>query len=445
MEKHSLVDDKNPSKLKQPIKISIVEDEDIVINKPKLNASTMTIMVYSNIYLDYAKLFEKLPILQVPVSYTKKKKKPCLKKVKAPYGSIISLRYRNDFKGIIMHPDVVEKEELKKKYLDKQPFTEQERKRVIHFGEERLKKELKREGGYDITEKLADDNIKFFTGIEEICNDGYFLNQLTCVLSIGDKLLNIMIFNNKYKIAGCKNIGQAQEAIAILWHYIKDVEEAVSYIKNTEKLQGKAEENEPEFETIKTILKRENVRPEFIFDIVMTNIDFFIGFPIDRVKLNKLMNNAKYKDIVKMSSFETTGSTNVNIKFHCPKIEKFFNCMTITEDIKENMYQEMLGNKNKKNGATILRKKIENTISIREVKKNIYNDSKTSKSSKAKTSTLLVFESSKTIGSAKDYQTIEEVYNFFIDVVNKNRDLIEEKLIDDKDKFNIRERFGIAK
>lgn len=280
-----------------------------------LGISTKTVMVYGNIEFDIEKLYNEMPITIVDVPLTKKKKLPDMKKVIAPYNTIISLRYKNEFRGIAT---------------------------------KQISKEEK--------------------------SSNYFLNQVTCILSLGEKNLHIMVFKNKLKIAGSKETDQAFKAVELLWKHICKVKDGF-----------KMKDKNP---------------PKFIFDTVMTNVDFKLGFKIDRKKLNNLMNDYKYRNLVHMSRFETTGNTNVNIKMHCIIPENFkYDCMTIEH-----------GKKPK----------------FSKVPENLYDDKKTKK--KEKYTTFLVFRSSKVIESGRFYESMKNGYNYFIDIINQNKDSIEEKI-----------------
>src|SRR5205823_5974196 len=54
--------------------------------------------------------------------------------------------------------------------------------------------------------------------------------------------------------------------------------------------------------------------PEFTFDVVMKNRSFFLGFPIDRIELNRVMNSLAYREACR-SAFDPTIHHDVNIKF----------------------------------------------------------------------------------------------------------------------------------
>lgn len=281
----------------------------------ELKTSTMTVMAYTNIDFNFDVLFNKLPITEVDLVLTKKKKTPDMKKIEAPYNSIISVRYKNKFRGINTKPN-----------LDIQ------------------------------------------------ASGNYFLNQVTCILSMGGKKhLNIMIFRNKFKIAGTKTMDQAYLAVKLLWGHI-------SAIKNSY-------ENESD------------IPPRFVFSTAMRNADFKLGFIIDRMKLNNLMNRPEYrKDLVHVSRFNAEENTNVNIKMQCNSKFRKFTCMTFYDN-------------NKPKFSSI----DENIYDIKKNKKKNYT-------------TFLVFRSSKVIISGKFYDEMKEKYERFTKIILKYKKDIEENI-----------------
>lgn len=294
-----------------------------------LKVSTMTIMVYTNMEFDIEKLFKELPITEIDVPLTKKKKTPNLKKITAPYNSIISIRYKNDFRGV----------ETKKKPTDGKK--------------------------------------------------NHFLNQISCIISLGDKLLHIMIFRcskggGKFKIAGAKNFDQATLGVQLLWGHIKSVPDSFTM--------------------------RDKHPPIFVFDVAMINVDFKLGFTIDRKKLNNLMNRPEYRDKVHLSRFETTSNTNVNIKMHSEKPQKYLYTYMILREGKPPKFIK----------SSELRY---NTQTNKEKKKN---------------TTFLVFRSSKVIESGKYSESMTSSYNYFIDIIEKNRDAIAEKIVTNNEKYQHR-------
>ncbi len=272
-------------------------------NFDQLKVSTKTIAVYTNVELDITKIYENLPVFEVKdVPLTKKKKRPCIKKIRAPKGSIISLRRKNK-SGEIIYRGLVTKPEM--------------------IALSVLRNEMKN----GITQELVDK----FNNLTKMVNHHQkvldFLNQLTCIMSVGDRNINVMIFKDTFKIVGCKYDDEAFLLIEMLW-------------KEIAKIGYKPLDNDP---------------PRFIFDFVMTNVDFELGFTIDRKKLNTLMNQRQYNNIIFKSQYETTGNTNVNIKWYSSQPSDFkYRCLEIVDGEStpfDTSINEYKNRKNKRNKA----------------------------------------------------------------------------------------------
>lgn len=340
-----------------------------------LQTSTMTVMVYTNVVFDTPVIFEAIGITDVEVPLTKKQKNVDKKKITAPYGAVISVQSKTRIRGIDLRK--------KKKHWCTvcQPFkvVDDKESKVLTVTEQLVQAE-----GTDIFD------IMYFCSRcqksyrpEEMKKINHFLNQLTAVISIGKQpLLNIMMFKDNLKIAGCKNVDDAVEVIMVLWQdYIVGMPGAWR-------------------------LKNGATSPRFVFEVVMRNVDFKLGFPIERPALNYLMNGETYRDKIFMSQYESTGHTNVNIKMFSRKPENFqYDCLVMPLDAKERPHFIKL-----------------NEIPYKSPKK------KDEDARKAKYITFIVFSSSEIILSGRYDLNMKEMYEFFVQTVFKNRKIIEEKL-----------------
>ncbi len=135
-----------------------------------LQTSIKTIMVYTNMEFDIAKIFEEIPITEIDVPYTKRNKKIDKKRIVAPYGAIFSTQRKKDIRGV----DVRQKLTKKKK-----PKPGNERTKVRKVNEKKI---------------------------------DHFLNQIMIDLSIGYLNLNIMMFKDSFKIAGQSRFKQRMTA-----------------------------------------------------------------------------------------------------------------------------------------------------------------------------------------------------------------------------------------
>jgi hypothetical protein len=334
-----------------------------------LKTSTRTIMVYSNMSFNLLKIFRDVYITSVHAPLTKKKKNVDKKKLVAPYGAIISVQKGNRFRGI----------DIRK---SKKHWCAANCRETIFRGEKDVNVNTIIEipslvEGTDIYEiKYFCTKCELFYTLKQLKKIINFLNQVTLVLSIGNVNLNIMLFKDNLKIAGCKENKDAEEAASLLFlDYIVKIHNGWKILPNFD-----------------------DKEPRFIFRLVMRNVDFKLGFFINRKALNNLMNNKKYNDRIFMSQCETTGHTNVNIKMYAKKPENYsYDCLVMPID--EPSYFITLTS-------------------------NIYK----SKKAKNEYTTFIVFSSSEIILSGKYEEEMKADYEFFVSEVFKNKSLIEEKI-----------------
>jgi hypothetical protein len=285
----------------------------------QLETSTRTTTVYSNIVMDYQKIYHGILITELPddlIPRTKKRKHIDKKKLVAPRGSILSVQNGDKIRGLDT--------KTKKTKPKTQPLD-------------------------------------------------YFLNQITILISIGDRILNIMMFGDCLKVVGCKGTDDCIDGINLFFRtYIEDHKDWWK-LKDTK-----------------------TPYPVFCISSVMRNMDFRLGFDIDRCQLNLVMNNPAYEKHVYMSQFETTGHTNVNIKTYGDGEYEFYMLdMKPGED-------------------TVIKQETSNPFSKKKKKKKPYV-------------TFIVFYSSETIISGRSEKAMREKYDFFINVIKENRHLIEDK------------------
>jgi TATA-box binding protein (TBP) (component of TFIID and TFIIIB) len=138
-----------------------------------IKVSTKTFIVITNIILDIKALFDFLPITKyilVPKRRGRKKKiEPQDPNKDIPFGSIITLEYQNDLRGI----------DLKKK----------KRKKDKGNGK----------------------------------RGSYFRNSVTIVMIMNGKKINYKVSRNgKFQMTGCKSYQQAESCVKCFWEYIRD-------------------------------------------------------------------------------------------------------------------------------------------------------------------------------------------------------------------------------
>ena len=345
----------------------------------ELPTSTRTAMAYSNMLFDINKIFTELEVEEIDVPLTKKKKNVDKKKLKAPYGSIISVQKGNRYRGIDLRRS--------KKHWCTANCRATKRKENETVKINTVIEEPHLIEGTDIKEiKYYCTMCERYYPLKQMKKTTHFRNQVTVVLSVENVLLHIMIFKSSFKIAGCKKEDHAFESTMILWQdYIQPNVELWSI---TDTFKGE--------------------EPRFVFRFVMSNVGFGLNFFINRQKLNALMNSEQYSDKIFMSQYENTSQTNVNIKMFSKQPDDYsYDCITFPL------------NTGGGNGP-------EKEPYFETLKDNPYKTSNAS--TKKKYITFIVFSSSNIILSGRYQKNMEKMYHFFVKEVIKNRGKIEEKI-----------------
>jgi hypothetical protein len=349
-------------------------------------------------------LFCTAPVTYVEPPLTKKKKNIDKKKLKAPYGSVISMLYfppKEDKSGIYFRGIRMSKK--KNYWCPMCQLYNENGKKIFSVVE----------GECDVSEKYLGTHVtetelqtyptdtkkilfqcnecKRYLKLFQLCKIVPFLNQVTIVMSIGDIMINIMMFDINLKVAGNKSFDDAATTMRILW------EEYVSPNKNNWTL---SESKGP---------RKTDVH--FLFESVMINVDFSLGFPIDKEKLNTFMQREEFKDRVFLSKYESTSSTHVNIKMYSPKPKDFYYYVLVYERGK-----------------------------INEEPYFAYSDDKWYSREKPKAqkyTTFIVFSSSQTILTGRYPNNMKDNYDFFVALCKEHKSEIEESVC--RPKISIRE------
>ena len=174
-----------------------------------LNNSTITIMVYSNVTFDLMKVFSYIPTTHINPHLRRKKTIIDKKKLKAPYGSVISLQYGDYIRGIRLSKE--------KKYWCPTCQIEKEGKKILTV-KEVVRKISNEKGLPSNTQKIffICSECKREFKIRQLRGIISFLNQVTIVLFIGHKIINMMMLKDSFKLSGNKTYDDAVEAIMIL-------------------------------------------------------------------------------------------------------------------------------------------------------------------------------------------------------------------------------------
>lgn len=201
----------------------------------------------------------------------------------------------------------------------------------------------------------------------------FFRNALTVVMKVDEKFINFKISKNgKFQMTGVKYDEQAIKCIKFFWKKLE-----------------------------KTKFSQEKISVTFIN--VMTNIDFNVGFIINRENLDKHMNELENFNSLLETSF---GYTGVNIKF--PLKEQ------IEMDLPKLSYDG-------KNWSETIEKYSDYLETLPDV-------ARFKEDAKKRYNTFLVFHSGNVIMSGMIPKYMRPVFNKFIDIIKNARSEIEEKL-----------------
>ena len=221
-----------------------------------------------------------------------------------------------------------------------------------------------------IGSKLKGVNLK-----EKKNSKRFFRNSLTVVMFLDNKFINFKVSKNgKFQFTGCKNVSQSHSCMKFIHEYTKNTSKIIN-------VDGDS---------------------EIIFLTVMTNINFNLGFCINREYLDDHINSTtKYYSLLETSF----GYTGVNIKFPLQNI----NNMPITKILFKN---------NEWHHYTMTYQEYLQTLDDKEQKKE---------SLKTRYNTFLVFQSGNVILSSPHKECMRKTYHDFLDIIAECRHKIEEK------------------
>ena len=288
-----------------------------------IKVSTKTFTAATNLTIDIEALFNVLPVTPftyIPKKRGRKKRDDSTDTINdVPEGSIVTIKYKGDLRGVDLKPQ----------------------------------KSFKRKR--------------------------WFRNSITIIIIL-DKPVNYKICRNgTFQMTGCKTDEHAKLCIKYTWQYIRHHTDVYSFRYKSGGLEAL-------------------VIPS------MRNIDFSLGFLVDREKLNRYMNTQDEFHCLLETCF---GYTGVNIKIpntkqlHTMKIHKL---SWIDDEWRDytTTYEEYL-----------------DLLPLRE---------KEIKTSAVKYNTFLVFHSGKVIMSGLTYDFMKDVYDYFITIMRRCHAEIEECL-----------------
>jgi TATA-box binding protein (TBP) (component of TFIID and TFIIIB) len=217
---------------------------------------------------------------------------------------------------------------------------------------------------------------------------GFFRNAATVVMIIDGKIINFKVCNNgKFQMTGCKSDAHAEAVVKYMWDYIKQCPDVYTF-------------DEP------------NTDFEAIIVPAMRNIDFSLGFYVNREELDSYIND----EVTEWTSLLETsfGYTGVNIKVPMEKDIRTLNLKKLIckeDDSKISWDSEMIGYDD-----------FLDTLTQKEKDKKL---------NKERNNTFLVFHSGKVIMSGICTALKKDVYYEFLDVIRKCYEWIEERLDDE--------------
>jgi TATA-box binding protein (TBP) (component of TFIID and TFIIIB) len=316
-----------------------------------IKVSTKTFIVMTNMKLNIDKLFDYLPLVDyilVPKRRGRKKKnEPADPNIGIESGSIITLEYQGKIRGV----------DLKKK--------------------KKKNKDNKNRGNY-------------------------FRNSVTVVMMIDSKKVNFKVSRNgKFQMTGCKHDSHAEECVKWIWKYIKNS-------KSIWKFEGETDyDSDSDSDEIDEYKTNRNIVPNLkaIFIPAMRNIDFGLGFFVDREKLDAYFNTCTDYHSLLETSF---GYTGVNIK------------IPVVKPIRDLMLKQI----ECVNGLWI--KPVH--IPFSEYLNMLPDKDVAKKLNKERFNTFLVFHSGKVIMSGMEATFMKDVYYEFLDIIRDCYDTIEERL-----------------
>ena len=202
---------------------------------------------------------------------------------------------------------------------------------------------------------------------------GFFRNAMTIVMMVDGKLINFKATRNgKFQMTGCKTDEQAEKCIMYFWTYIKHRSDLYDFTNNGTHLIA-------------------------YYNPVMYNIDFSLGFQVNRENLDIYINTkTPYTSLLQT----TFGYTGVNIKM---PVMTDRNKLSI-------MFKEYMNEGTKTSYIPF------GDFSIKfsdDIVKKKYN-------------TFLVFQSGRVIMSGKSAVFMENPYYEFIDIINTCKPIVME-------------------
>ena len=230
----------------------------------------------------------------------------------------------------------------------------------------------------------------------------YFLHSITLVMCLYEnKFINVKVYSNgKFQITGCSSEDTYMFAIIYIYKLLQE----------TEKWTG-----EKIFSLFSNKTFESDQHLSVIFETVMQNLDFNLGFGVYRVKLDRFIHeHTNYK-----SNFEPSVNTSVNIKVKSDTTIDY-NLLRITYvPVEEEKTLDLVYNSNIQKSFVLYKDYLELVQPKRK------KESKKEVKKKEKYHTFLVFTTGSIIMSSRG-PDMERVYSEVIDILMKNREYFED-------------------
>lgn len=234
----------------------------------------------------------------------------------------------------------------------------------------------------------------------------HFRNSLTIVMAVTGKFVNFKISNKgKIQITGCKNDNHSEEVIMYIWKHITEINKTYPVLKSLDNslLCCNNEADNILQNSDSKLYNDLGSNPSVIINNVMTNIDFSLGFTVQRELLHGyILTTDKFVSIFE-SSF---GYTGINVKTNVVYNDNY-------------MIKSMIFKDGEWKRETIKYNDFFNLFSEKEKKRL---------SRKIKYHTFLIFQSGDVIQSGPDFSLMEDVYKEFVTIILKNRSIFEENI-----------------
>lgn len=214
-----------------------------------------------------------------------------------------------------------------------------------------------------------------------------FRNSITVVMLLDNKMINFKLSNTGViQMTGCKSDKQAEDCVYFIWNHINKYPDLYSF--------KDAENEQSQVKNLKAI-----------FIPAMRNIDFNLGFLVNREILDEYINiNTNH-----LSIFDANfGYTGVNIKIKVDPSEKYLSQVEYATSF--NIYSKI-------NYEVYL-----NMLSCKDRQKKIKKNSE-------RVYSFMVFHSGKTIMSGETVEIMKKYYYSFFDLIKSCKNEIEEKLL----------------